>query len=55
MNKTIECQCHECGAVFLGEPRKVKEQADADGNRGVWVLWVTCPMCDEDFVIAWDI
>lgn len=27
---------------------RVYEYADADGNRGMWVTYITCPNCDYE-------
>ena len=50
-----ELKCLACG--HIGEPisKAVYENADADGNRGIWVTYDYCEECgDEDLTEDFD-
>lgn len=44
-----EYVCEKCDHEWQEIPERSYEGADADGNRGVWVNWVTCPNCNEEY------
>lgn len=39
--------CPECGYDGEVEETPVYEFADADDNRGQWISYYFCPVCDE--------
>lgn len=45
----LEFTCEECGHTWRQFPERSYENSDADGNRGIWVSWVICPECEEEY------
>lgn len=43
-----EVKCEECGYEGIPKVFKTIEFCDRDGNRGMEITWVQCPVCKED-------
>ena len=53
MNKTCRMDaddftCPDCGSDSRPIVDRSYENADADGNRGIWITWVRCVDCDYE-------
>ena len=45
-------ECEECGSTnFPDISRPYYEFSDADGNRGIWVRYITCVDCGFEYYI----
>lgn len=47
-SRYIMWKCPDCG--FEGEPRveTTTENTDRDGNRGIEITWIICPICEYE-------
>lgn len=43
-----EVKCPECNEWVQPKEERNYERADADGNRGIMIITLVCPLCDED-------
>ena len=51
MGEVLDCDmwyCPECVEWVYPIHERSYECSDADGNRGVWIDFYTCPICGED-------